>query len=89
MYHKTNDYSQPFFLMPTPDKKDYPYSFSLALSQGNSSITNNTVSVENVTCDENTPYIADEGGCAISRQPCYYTAIVEAVYKGNIQVCKQ
>lgn len=86
MCHKTNDYSsQLFFLIPTPDIKDYSYSFS----QGNSSITNNTVSVENVTCDENAPYIADEGGCAVSLQPCYYTVIVEAVYKGNIQVCKQ
>ena len=58
------------------------------LSLGNASIVNNTVDVEDVNCD-NIQLSNEEDGCAVSFQPCYYTAIVEAVYKGNIQVCKQ
>ena len=55
---------------------------------GNASIMNNTVDVEDVNCD-NIQLFNKEDGCAVSRQPCYYTAVVEAVYKGNVQVCKQ
>lgn len=55
---------------------------------GNASIVNNTVDIEDVNCD-NIQLFNEEDGCAVSLQPCYYTVIVEAVYKGNVQVCKQ
>ena len=64
------------------------YSLPPPFSLGNASIVNNTVDVEDVNCD-NIQLFNEEDGCAVSFQPCYYTAIVEAVYKGNIQVCKQ
>ena len=55
------------------------------LTLGNTSIINNTVSPEAVSC-VNISYVPEDYSCAVTYEPCYYTAVVEVVYKGSIQV---
>ena len=57
------------------------------LTLGNTSIINNTVSPEAVSC-VNISYVRvpEDYSCAVTYEPCYYTAVVEVVYKGSIQV---
>lgn len=55
------------------------------LGISNASIINNTVTPETVSC-VNISYTPDTYGCAVTYDACYYTAVVEQVYKGNIRV---
>ncbi|XP_019864296.1 PREDICTED: uncharacterized protein LOC105316583 isoform X2 [Amphimedon queenslandica] len=55
------------------------------LGISNASIINSTVTPETVSC-VNISYSPEDYGCAVTHDPCYYTAVVEEVYKGSIQV---
>ncbi|XP_011409850.1 PREDICTED: uncharacterized protein LOC100637196 isoform X2 [Amphimedon queenslandica] len=50
------------------------------------SITNDTTNVENIACNSTNQYGIEKDGCEVSYHPCYYSGIIEAVYKGNLQV---
>lgn len=49
------------------------------------SITNDTTNVESIACNNSGRYDIEKDGCEVSYHPCYYSGIIEAVYKGNMQ----
>ncbi|XP_003392023.1 PREDICTED: uncharacterized protein LOC100641106 isoform X2 [Amphimedon queenslandica] len=56
------------------------------LGISNASIINNTVTPETVSCVNISYSPPEDYGCAVTHDPCYYTAVVEEVYKGSIRV---